>query len=206
MQGEGGDNHFRTNFFKILRNYADQNEALLIYDEVQTGFWGSGKPWLWQHHGVAPYIAAFGKKTQVCGIYANDRIAEVKDNVFSLSSRINSTWGGNLVDMVRSKRFIDIIRSENLADNILNQGQKFISGLRNIAASHNEITNVRGIGSLIAFTLPDGTIRDTMINNLLKNNILALKSGPTSIRFRLPLIISEDEVSTALERIEASID
>ena len=206
MQGEGGDNHFRTNFFKILRNYADQNEALLIYDEVQTGFWGSGKPWLWQHHGVAPDIAAFGKKTQVCGIYASDRIDEVKDNVFSLSSRINSTWGGNLVDMVRSKRFIDIIRSENLDDNISNQGQKFISGLRTIAASHNEITNVRGIGSLIAFTLPDGTIRDTMINKLLKNNILALKSGPTSIRFRLPLIISEDEVSTALERIEASID
>ena len=205
MQGEGGDNHFRTNFFKILRNYADQNEALLIYDEVQTGFWGSGKPWLWQHHGVAPDIAAFGKKTQVCGIYASNRIDEVKDNVFSLSSRINSTWGGNLVDMVRSKRFIDIIRSENLGENISNQGQKFISGLRNIAASHNQITNVRGVGSLIAFTLPDGTIRDTMINNLLKNNILALKSGPTSIRFRLPLIISEEEVSTALERIEASI-
>tara|TARA_B100001750_G_scaffold139807_1_gene111362 strand:+ start:10276 stop:11580 length:1305 start_codon:yes stop_codon:yes gene_type:complete len=206
MQGEGGDNHFRTNFFKILRNYADQNEALLIYDEVQTGFWGSGKPWLWQHHDVAPDIAAFGKKTQVCGIYASNRIDEVKDNVFSLSSRINSTWGGNLVDMVRSKRFIDIIRSENLGENISNQGQKFILGLRNIAASHNQITNVRGVGSLIAFTLPDGTIRDTMINNLLKNNILALKSGPTSIRFRLPLIISEEEVSTALERIEASID
>ena len=108
--------------------------------------------------------------------------------------------------MVRSKRFIDIIRSENLGENISNQGQKFILGLRNIAASHNQITNVRGVGSLIAFTLPDGTIRDTMINNLLKNNILALKSGPTSIRFRLPLIISEEEVSTALERIEASID
>ena len=82
MQGEGGDNHFRPEFLKKLRQFADENEALLIFDEVQTGFFGSGKPWMWQHHGVAPDIVAFGKKTQVCGIYANRRVDEVKDNVF----------------------------------------------------------------------------------------------------------------------------
>ena len=206
MQGEGGDNHFRSNFFSILRDFADQHEALLIYDEIQTGFWGSGKPWLWQHHEVAPDIVAFGKKTQICGIYANSRIDEVKDNVFSVSSRINSTWGGNLIDMVRAKRFIDIILSENLGENILDKGKKFVAGLRNIAATHNKISNVRGIGSLVAFPLSNSIIRDSTIKNLLQNKVLALKSGPNSIRFRLPLIISEEEVSSALERIEASMN
>ena len=205
MQGEGGDNHFRTNFFALLRSFADQNEALLIYDEIQTGFWGSGKPWLWQHHGIAPDIVVFGKKTQVCGIYANERIDEVSDNVFSVSSRINSTFGGNLMDMVRCKRFIEIIKSENLGENILDKGKKFVAGLRKIATTHTEVSNVRGIGSLVAFTLPNGTIRDSVINNLLKNHVLAMKSGPNSIRFRLPLIISDVEVSDALGRIEASI-
>ena len=94
MQGEGGDNHFRDEFLQKLRQYADEREALLIFDEVQTGFYGSGKPWLWQHSGVRPDVVSFGKKTQTCGIYAGSRIDEVPDNVFKLSSRINSTWGG----------------------------------------------------------------------------------------------------------------
>ncbi|MFT5463759.1 MAG: L-lysine 6-transaminase, partial [Planctomycetota bacterium] len=110
MQGEGGDKQFRTEFLQKLRDYADANEALLIFDEVQTGFFGSGKTWFWQHQGVAPDVVSFGKKSQVCGIYASKRVEEVEDHVFVKSSRINSTWGGNLVDMVRSRRFIDVIQ------------------------------------------------------------------------------------------------
>jgi len=67
MQGEGGDNHFRPEFLRALRRYADEGEALLIFDEVQTGFFGSGKPWLWQVHGVAPDVVCFGKKTRSAG-------------------------------------------------------------------------------------------------------------------------------------------
>jgi L-lysine 6-transaminase len=94
MQGEGGDNHFRPEFLARLRRYADEREALLVFDEVQTGFFGSGKPWMWQIHGVAPDVVAFGKKTQVCGIYASARVDEVEGNVFQQASRINSTWAG----------------------------------------------------------------------------------------------------------------
>ena len=82
MQGEGGDNHFRPEFISKLRQFADQREALLIFDEVQTGFYGSGKPWFWQHTTTNPDIVSFGKKTQTCGIYANDRIDEIEENVF----------------------------------------------------------------------------------------------------------------------------
>src|SRR5262245_24588714 len=118
MQGEGGDNHFRAEFLRKLRQYADEREALLIFDEVQTGFFGSGKAWLWQHLDVAPDVVAFGKKTQVCGIYANRRVDEVADNVFARPGRINSTWGGSLTDMVRCRRLLEIIRSEDLAANV----------------------------------------------------------------------------------------
>ncbi|MEM7229772.1 MAG: L-lysine 6-transaminase [Planctomycetota bacterium] len=205
MQGEGGDHHFRTEFMQKLRDYADNEEALLLFDEVQTGFFGTGKPWLWQHHGVEPDIVSFGKKTQVCGIYANRRIDEVDDNVFHKSSRINSTWGGNLVDMVRCRRFIEIIESENLAANITARGEQMIAGLREIARESGAFNNVRGVGSLIAFTADSPDARGAMLHSMMERKLMALPCGPDSVRFRLPLVITESDVNTVLERVAASM-
>jgi len=205
MQGEGGDNHFRSEFFGMLRRFAQENEALLVLDEVQTGFFGSGKPWYWQHHGVAPDVVCFGKKTQVCGIYASPRVDEVPDNVFRLPSRINSTWGGNLVDMVRCRRFIEIIDEEGLADNVARAGERLVAGLRALAREHGGISNVRGRGSLVAFTLESHEARGKMLKDLFAKQLIALPSGPTSIRFRLPFVITASEVDEVLTRIAACL-
>jgi len=203
MQGEGGDNHFRSEFLAKLREYADEHECLLLFDEVQTGFFGSGKAWLWQHHGVAPDVVAFGKKTQICGIYAGPRIDEVEDNVFRCSSRINSTWGGNLVDMVRCRKFIDIILGDDLAANVTARGAELLAGLRTMARERGQFSNVRGLGSLIAFTLESVGTRDEMLRALAERQLLALPSGERSIRFRLPLVVTAEEVQIALERVAA---
>ena len=205
MQGEGGDNHFRPEFFQKLRKYADDHEALLIFDEVQTGFFGSGKPWLFQHKGVQPDVVAFGKKTQVCGVFANKRVEEVKDHVFERSSRINSTWGGNLVDMVRCKRFIEIVEEQKLADNITARGEELIGGLREIARDKGGFHNVRGVGSLVAFTLESPEARDQMLKQLYEEKVLALASGPQAIRFRLPLVIGSDDIKTILSAVGNSV-
>ncbi len=204
LQGEGGDNHFRAEFLQALRDYADAREALLIFDEVQTGFWGSGKPWLWQHYNIAPDIVAFGKKTQVCGIYCSERINEVENNVFQFPGRINSTFGGNLTDMLRCRRFLDIIEVEALGENITARGDEMLAGLRMTARETGGMYNVRGIGSLLAFTLPSPAERDAMMQALAQQKVLALKAGPTSIRFRLPLIISVDEVQELLARVRSA--
>ncbi len=205
MQSEGGDNHFRPQFLKRLRQYADEHEALLVYDEVQTGFFGSGKPWWWQHDGTRPDIVAFGKKTQVCGIYAGPRVDEVADNCFRLPSRINSTWGGNLADMVRAQRFIEIILEDGLCENIGRQGAAFLDGLRQLGKDRGGISNVRGRGSLVAFTLPDPAARNQMLKDLREKRLLALSSGERAIRFRLPFVVSEREIHLALERIAACL-
>jgi len=201
MQGEGGDNHFRTEFLQRLRKFGDDEESLLIFDEVQTGFFGSGKPWLWQHHGVRPDVVAFGKKSQICGIYASERVDEVQDNVFRRSSRINSTWGGNLVDMVRSKKFIDVILGENLSENIAARGTQMVEGLRDLARERGHFSSVRGIGSLVAFTLDSASLRDDMIKAMFDKGVIVLASGERAIRFRMPLIINEAEVDDALSRV-----
>lgn len=205
MQGEGGDNHFRSQFLQKLRDYADQHEALLLFDEVQTGFFGSGKPWLWQHLGVVPDVVAFGKKTQVCGIYAGPRIDEVKDHVFKRSSRINSTWGGSLTDMVRCRRFIEIIEAENLTVNIHARGEQLIAGLRQIASEFGSASNVRGIGSLVAFTLPDRQSRERTVRACFANKLLILPCGERSIRFRLPFVITRQGIDEALGRMRAAL-
>jgi len=201
MQGEGGDNHFRSEFLSALRRVATEREALLIFDEVQTGFYGSGKTWLWQHHGVEPDLVAFGKKTQVCGLYSNTRVDDVPENVFHTSSRINSTWGGNLVDMVRCRRFIEIIEEERLADNVAARGAELVDGLRQLARERGHVSNVRGLGSLVAFTLDSPELRDKMLADLFDKQLLALASGERAVRFRLPLVISSAEVGEALTRI-----
>ncbi|MHC5114204.1 MAG: L-lysine 6-transaminase [Planctomycetota bacterium] len=205
MQGEGGDHHFRPEFLAALREYCDTEEALLCFDEVQTGFFGTGRPWYWQVADVTPDVVAFGKKTQVCGIYASQRLDEVEDHVFKKSSRINSTWGGNLVDMVRCRRFIEIIRAENLAEKITEMGQRTLAGLRGIARETGAFSNVRGLGSLIAFTFDDHDTRSRMLEALYDKRVLALPSGPTSIRFRLPLVIGADEVDELVSRVAACV-
>ncbi|MCR8526516.1 aminotransferase class III-fold pyridoxal phosphate-dependent enzyme, partial [Escherichia coli] len=114
IQGEGGDRHFRPEFFAAMRRLCDEFDALLIVDEVQTGGGMTGSAWAYQRLGIDPDIVAFGKKLQVCGLMAGRRVDEVHDNVFHTSSRINSTWGGSLVDMVRSRRILEVIEADDL--------------------------------------------------------------------------------------------
>jgi len=206
IQGEGGDNHFRPEFFAGLRRLADEHEFLFILDEIQSGMGITGKMWAIEHTDVMPDVIAFGKKSQVCGIIAGPRIDEVKGNVFEESSRINSTFGGNLVDMVRATRYLEIIEEENLLAHTEKVGSHMIAGLKTIAEeSKGVISNVRGKGFMIAYDLPSPDKRNTMIKTLSDNGLKALKSGNRSIRFRGMLDTPQEVVDQALEIVAKSI-
>ncbi len=206
IQGEGGDNHFRTEFFGQLRKIADENEIILVFDEVQTGLGITGKMWCHEHFGMRPDILAFGKKTQVCGIMSSNRINEV-DSVFKVSSRINSTWGGNLVDMWRAKRILEIIETEKLVDNAAAMGEIFLGELQRLGDSYPElISNARGKGLFCAFDLTDTKCRDAFLTLLIKKGLLALKCGQRTIRFRPPLNVSKKEVEQAVSIIEDALE
>lgn len=206
IQGEGGDNHFRPEFFKALRQICDENEILLIFDEVQTGVGLTGRMWAHEHFDVKPDIMAFGKKTQVCGILAGRRLDEVKGHVFQESSRINSTWGGNLVDMVRFTRILEIIHEENLVENAARVGEYLLNGLLDMAKdTDGQMTNVRGRGLFIAFDLPTTELRNTFLEKALKNGLIILASGERSVRFRPPLNLSMEEAAKGLEIIRKTL-
>ncbi|MEE9132920.1 MAG: L-lysine 6-transaminase [Gemmatimonadota bacterium] len=201
IQGEGGDNHFRPEFLRSLRKYADEYEALLIYDEVQTGMGVTGTMWAFQQLDVTPDIVAFGKKTQICGIMSTRRIDEVENNVFRVSSRINSTWGGNLVDMVRCARYLQIMQEDGLVENAARVGCLLREGLENLRSEFPMISNVRGRGLMVAFDFPDGAMRDRVRQQCWDAGLATLPCGPKSLRFRPPLTFSEADVEKSLRTL-----
>jgi L-lysine 6-transaminase len=209
IQGEGGDNHFRPEFLGKLRQLADEHEFLYIVDEVQTGVGLTGKMWAYQHFGFAPDILAFGKKTQVCGILAGRRIDEVEKNVFHESTRINSTWGGNLTDMVRFGRYLEIIEEEKLVERARQVGGLLLAELEKLQAEFpDRVSNARGRGLMCAFDLPDAETRDRFKKLAFENGMLILGCGLRSIRFRPTLSVGKEEVeqgSSILRRVLSSL-
>lgn len=202
VQAEGGDNFFRKEFHQKLRQIADENEILLMYDEVQTGIGLTGKMWAHQHY-VNPDIVSFGKKMQICGIMVSDRIDDIEDNCFHKSSRINSTWGGNLVDMVRSKRNLEIIEEDNLIENAELEGKLLLDKLYNLQEDYPElISNVRGLGLMCSFDLPNVELRKEFLNLCYLHKLLILPCGLHSIRFRPSLTITGAEINEGLKIIE----
>jgi L-lysine 6-transaminase len=209
IQGEGGDNHFRPEFLRKLRELADEHEFLYIVDEVQTGVGLTGKMWAYQHFGFTPDVLVFGKKTQVCGILAGRRIDEVERNVFHESTRINSTWGGSLVDMVRFGRYLEIIEEEKLVERSRQVGGLLLAELETLQEENpGRISNARGRGLMCAFDLPDAETRDRFKKLAFESGMLILASGRRSIRFRPTLSVGKEEVeqgTSILRRVLSSL-
>lgn len=206
IQAEGGDNHFRTEFLRELRRLADEREALLIYDEVQTGLGLTGKWWAYQHHGVLPDALCFAKKMQVGGIFVSKRVDEVADHVFAVPSRINSTWGGSLVDMVRCTQILRIIEAEQLLENAAQRGRELLSGIERVQAHFaGVIDNARGLGLMCAVDLPSPELRNRIVAQCFEDGMIVLPCGTRSIRFRPTLNVSSESIAQGVEYIQRAI-
>jgi L-lysine 6-transaminase len=205
IQAEGGDNHFRPEFMRTLRQLADENDALLIFDEVQSGVGLTGRFWAHQHTDVRPDLLAFGKKMQVCGMLAGPRIDEEPENVFKVSSRLNSTWGGNLVDMVRCQRYLEIIEQEGLVAHAATVGAHLLAGLQTLQARKPAIfSNARGLGLMCAIDFPDGAVREKVADEAYEMGMMILGCGQRSVRFRPPLDVTAAEIDEALGILDAA--
>ncbi|WP_312195678.1 L-lysine 6-transaminase [Epilithonimonas vandammei] len=208
IQAEGGDNHFRNEFFTELRRICDENEILLILDEVQTGIGMTGKMWAFQHLDIIPDVITFGKKTQVCGILANkEKLDEVEHHVFIESSRINSTFGGNFIDMLRFQLVLEIIENENLVENSRIVGEFLLDGLKKLAQKYpDHISAARGKGLMCAFDLKDGASRDWLRKALYDEGVIVLTCGDQSLRFRPHLNVTKEEIQIVLDKIKSIFD
>ena len=206
IQGEGGDRHFRPEFFAAMRDLCDEYDALLIFDEVQTGCGSTGTPWAYQQLGVQPDVVAFGKKTQVCGVMAGRRVDEIVDNVFAVASRLNSTWGGNLTDMVRARRILEVIEADELFDRAAEQGRYLRDRLDELADDFPALVlDPRGRGLMCAFSLPTTADRDELIRRLWQRAVIVLPAGKDGVRFRPALTVSRAEIDAAISAVRGAL-
>jgi L-lysine 6-transaminase len=199
IQGEGGDNHLRAEFLRAMQQLCRDHDALFIVDEVQTGMGTTGTAWAYQQLGLEPDVVAFSKKVQLGGIMAGRRVDEVADNVFKVSGRINSTWGGGLVDMVRATRILEIVERDELIEAAGSKGALFLEHLQKVAIEcGGQLSNIRGRGLMVAVDLPEPSVRDSVLTRLRDHErVLALPSGERAIRFRPALSVTEDELRQA---------
>ncbi len=207
IQGEGGDNHFRGEFFRALRNICDENDIFLVYDEIQSGLGMTGKIWCHQHFpGAEPDAIAFGKKTQVCGCLVSRRVDEIEDNVFKVSSRLNSTWGGNLIDMIRAQKYLEIIKQDNLVDNAAKMGTFLLEKLVKVQEEFPAVIScARGLGLMMAFDLKTPADRSKLIELMFERDMAVIGCGASTIRFRPPLNVSKEEAEKAIDILRASL-
>ncbi|WP_431899666.1 L-lysine 6-transaminase [Nonomuraea sp. bgisy101] len=207
IQGEGGDNHMRPEFLQAMQALCHEHDALFILDEVQTGGGTTGTPWAYQQLGLAPDIVAFAKKVQVGGIMAGRRVDLVPDNVFNVSGRINSTWGGGLVDMVRSRAMLEIIERDGLIARTAEAGVRLVEGLGKLQAEQPAlVSNVRGRGFMCAFDLPDAPRRSALITRLREEEgVVVLPCGERSVRLRPALNIPDEDLDHGLTAISRAL-
>ncbi|MER5737232.1 L-lysine 6-transaminase [Streptomyces sp. NPDC002262] len=203
IQGEGGDRHLRPRFLNAMAELCRTHDALFVADEVQSGFGLTGDRWACDTLGLRPDLIAFGKKTQVCGVLGGRRVLEVEDNAFRASSRLSSTWGGNLTDMVRATRILEVVEREGLFTAARTTGAYLLDGLRELAADLPELVSApRGRGLMCAITLPDREVRDRILARAYdKHGVIFLGCGERELRLRPPLSVSEVELATALEAL-----
>jgi len=206
IQGEGGDNHFRPEFFRELRRLADENDAFLICDEVQSGLGMTGKMWAYEHSGVVPDAIAFGKKMQMGGTCVSRRIDEIEDNVFKMAGRLNSTWGSNVVDMVRCTRILEVMHEEKLVEHAATVGAHLLAGLRTLCDKHpDRLSNARGLGLMCAFDTTDKKTRGEILQACFQRGLMLIGSGDHSVRFRPALVVTKSEIDEALSILDAAV-
>lgn len=206
IQGEGGDHHFRPSFLQGMQALCREFDALFVLDEVQTGVGMTGTAWAYQQLGVRPDVVAFGKKAQVCGIMAGGRVDDVPDNVFAVSSRINSTWGGNLTDMVRSRRILEVVEAEGLVERAARTGESLLTRLRDLAGRHpGLVSDVRGRGLMCAVSLPSREVRDAVLASVAADGVLLLGCGTRSVRFRPALTVDEATLTHGVEVLDKAL-
>ncbi len=203
IQAEGGDRHLRAEFLQAMQELCHRYDALFVLDEVQTGVGVTGTPWCYQQLGLEPDVVSFGKKVQVGGVMAGRRVDEVPDNVFRVPSRINSTWGGNLVDMVRSTRLLELIEQTGAIENARTNGARLLARVEELCAAHPRLlSNGRGRGLLVAADAPSSAERDAVVSAMrAEEHVMVLACGDQTIRFRPALSVNEEEIDKGCDAL-----
>uniref|UniRef100_W5K4J9 4-aminobutyrate aminotransferase, mitochondrial n=1 Tax=Astyanax mexicanus TaxID=7994 RepID=W5K4J9_ASTMX len=188
IQAEGGDNHASPDFFIKLRNIARKHGCAFHVDEVQTGGGTTGKFWAHEHWGTddPADIVSFSKKMLTGGYYHKDELVPDK------GYRIFNTWMGDPSKNVFLTEVLNVIRRENLLDEVTRSGKVLLQGLYELQAQYPHIlSRARGQGTFCAVDARDDVTRDNLLLKTRDKGVLLGGCGDRSIRFRPALVFKE---------------
>lgn len=206
IQAEGGDRHLSPRFLQAMQDLCRQHDALFVVDEVQTGVGMTGTAWAHQQLGIEPDLLAYGKKTHVCGVLAGGRLDEEPQHVWRVPGRINSTFGGSLVDMVRATVMLDVIEHDGLIPRAGELGATLLARLEDLQGRHDVVDNARGRGLCCAVDLPSRELRDDVRRRLFRDeHVMLLGCGERSLRFRPALTVTPDDLGRAVDALDRTL-
>jgi len=197
IQGEGGIHTPPEGYLSGVREICDDNGALLVLDEVQTGFGRTGEMFAGDHWGIKPDVMALAK---AMGGGAPIGASVVREDMEFSPGLHGSTFGGNPLTASAALAAINYIQEENLVELARERGKGFKEGLEEIAKEHGKIVReVRGLGLMLALQLRKKA--GPYLDALLDRGVLALPAGSSVLRFLPPLEISTDEIDQTLNTL-----
>ncbi|HLB44457.1 MAG TPA: aminotransferase class III-fold pyridoxal phosphate-dependent enzyme, partial [Candidatus Limnocylindrales bacterium] len=196
IQGEGGYVIPDDDFLPRLRRMCDEHGMLLVADEVQSGAGRTGKMWAIEHWGVKPDILAAAKGL-ASGMPIGAMVARA-DLMSWSKGHHGSTFGGNAVSCAAALETIALLK-EGLIDNAAERGRQALDGLRPLLAEHGGLVrDVRGKGLMIGVQFQDGDTAEAVQWACFTRGLLVLEAGDDVVRMSPPLVVTADEVDTAV--------
>lgn len=211
IQGEGGYIVPPKNFHRKLRKLADENNAVVIMDEVQTGFGRTGKFFGSEHFGIEPEVISLAKSI-ASGVPMGAVV--VRDSFdFPEPSLHSNTFGGNALASVACVATVETIKKENLLENATAVGGYIKKRLNEFKDKYTQIGDVRGLGMMLAVDFvkdhrtrePYVKMRDSFEKEAFRNGLIVLPTGLSAIRFIPPLNLTIEQADMGLEVIEKAI-
>ena len=199
VQGEGGVRPGSTEYLQGVRKLCSERGALLIVDEVQTGFGRTGKMFAFEHHGIQPDVLCLAKGiaggVPMGAVALGDRVTGIHPGVHG------STFGGNPLACAAALAAIGVLQDEDLPGQAAEKGAYLLRELHKIDAP--QIRDIRGLGLMVGIELR--TRVRPYLEALIEQGVLALPAGPTVIRLLPPLVIGREELDGVVGALASAL-
>jgi acetylornithine/N-succinyldiaminopimelate aminotransferase len=201
VQGEGGIHPISREFFSAARELCNSTGALLLADEIQCGFGRTGKWFAYQHYGILPDVTTLAKPI-ANGIPMGAMLCTNNAALAITPGMHGTTFGGGPLACAVAIAVIDTIKRDNLLDHIRDVGEFFHAELTRLAARHDCIVDVRGIGLMLGLELNSADLAKRVAAQLMDRHIIVNRTSETVLRFLPPFILERKHVETAIKALD----
>jgi acetylornithine/N-succinyldiaminopimelate aminotransferase len=204
VQGEGGIHPISREFFLTARELCDSTGALLLADEIQSGLGRTGKWFAYQHYGILPDVTTLAKPI-ANGIPMGAMLCTNNAAQAISPGMHGTTFGGGPLACAVAIAVIDTIKQENLLQHIQDTGEYFREQLAKLAARHDCIVDVRGIGLMLGVDLNSAELAKQVTAQLMERGIIINRTSETVLRLLPPFVLERKHIDTAIKALDETI-